>query len=161
MLSLLARLIIAAPKRVLAAVLLLTVVAAAFGATVTEHLGAAGFQDPSSPSARGMKVLTTKLGQGDMDLALVVRAPGSVQDPPAAAAGRNLVKELRRSEFVNDVESPWDGSPQSAGLISKDGTTALVITGITGSGVFLRGRNFGGVYVFRHCHVDDRRYLQR
>ncbi len=133
MLSLLARLIIAAPKRVLGAVLLLTVVAAAFGATVTEHLGAAGFQDPGSASARGMKVLTTKFGQGDMDLTLVVRAPGSVLDPAATAAGRNLVKELHRSEFVNDVESPWDGSPQSAGLISKDGSTGLVITGITGS----------------------------
>jgi hypothetical protein len=64
MLSLLARLIITAPKRALAAVLLLTVVATGFGATVTEHLGAAGFQDPSSPSARGMKVLTTQFGQG-------------------------------------------------------------------------------------------------
>jgi RND superfamily putative drug exporter len=133
MLSLLARVVIAAPKRVLTAVLLITVVAAAFGATVTEHLGAAGFQDPGSPSARGMKVLTTKFGQGDMDLTLVVRAPGSVHDPAAAAAGRDLVNELRRAEFVNDVESPWDGSPQSAGLIGKDGKTALVITGITGS----------------------------
>ena len=80
MLSLLARVVIAAPKRVLAGVLLLTLVAAAFGATVTEHLGAAGFQDPGSPSARGMKVLTTKFGQGDMDLTLVVRAPDGVQE---------------------------------------------------------------------------------
>ena len=133
MLSLLARLAIAAPRRVLAAVLLFTIVAAAFGATVTEHLGAAGFQDPSSSSARGMKVLTTKFGQGDMDLSLAVRVPGSVQDPATAAAGRRLVNELRRAEFVNDVESPWDGSPQSAGLVSKDGKTGLVITGITGS----------------------------
>ncbi|WIM87616.1 MMPL family transporter [Candidatus Mycobacterium wuenschmannii] len=133
MLSLLARLVIAAPKRVLAVVLLITVIAAGFGATVAEHLGAAGFQDPSSPSARGMKVLTSKFGQGDMDLTFVVSAPGSVQDPSAAAAGRKLVQELRRSEFVNDVESPWDGSPHSAGLISKDGKTGLVVTGISGS----------------------------
>jgi RND superfamily putative drug exporter len=133
MLSLLARLTVAAPKRVLAAVLLLTVVAAGFGATVTEHLGAAGFQDPSSPSAQGMKILTSKFGQGDMDLTLMVRAPGDLQDPVATAAGRKLVNELRRSEFVDDVESPWDGSPRSAGLISQDGTTGLVITGISGS----------------------------
>ena len=133
MLSMLARLVIAAPKRVLAAVLLITVVAAAFGATVAEHLGAAGFQDPGSPSSRGLKVLTTTFGQGDMDLTLVVRAPGSVQDPLSAAAGHRLVDELRRSEFVSDVESPWDGSPLGAGLVSKDGKTALVIAGITGS----------------------------
>ncbi len=129
----LARLVIAAPKRVLAAVLLITVVAAAFGATVAEHLGAAGFQDPGSPSSRGLKVLTTTFGQGDMDLTLVVHAPGSVQDPLTAAAGHRLVDELRRSEFVSNVESPWDGSPLGAGLVSKDGKTALVIAGITGS----------------------------
>jgi hypothetical protein len=89
--------------RLLAAVLLLTLVAAAFGATVTEHLGAAGFQDPSSPSARGMKVLTTKFGQGDMHLTLVVRAPGSVQDPAAAAAGRLDGGFLRQRNFYGVV----------------------------------------------------------
>ncbi|UMB72431.1 MMPL family transporter [Mycobacterium paraterrae] len=133
MLSMLARLVIAAPRRALAAVLLFTVVAAIFGATVTEHLGAAGFQDPGSPSSRGMKVLTTTFGQGEMDLTLVIRARGSVQDKSTAAAGRTLVDELRRSEFVKDVESPWDGSPLAATLVGKDGNTALVIAGITGS----------------------------
>ncbi len=95
MLSMLARLVIATPKRLLAAVLLITVVAAAFGATVAEHLGAAGFQDPGSASSRGLKVLTTTFGQGDMDLTLVVRAPGSVWDPLTAAAGHRLVDDLR------------------------------------------------------------------
>ncbi|MCW2749936.1 MAG: rane protein [Aeromicrobium sp.] len=77
-------------------------------------------------------MLTTKFGQGDTDLTFVVRAPGGVLAKPAAEAGRNLVCELRGSAHVSEVASPWDGSAQSAGLISKDGTTALVITGVSG-----------------------------
>ncbi len=132
MLSLLARLVIAAPKRVLAAVLYHRR-RRRIRRDVSRTLGAAGFQDPDSPSAKGIKVLTSTFGQGDMDLTLVVRAPGGVQDPAVAAAGRILANELRRAEFVKDVESPWDGSPQSAGLIGKDGKTGLVVAGITGS----------------------------
>ncbi len=93
-LTMLSRVVIAAPKRVLLAVVLLTIVAAGFGANVAEHLGAGGFQDPSSQSARGVKVLTEKFGQGDMDLTFVVRSPSGVLDPAAAEAGR---KPRRRS----------------------------------------------------------------
>jgi hypothetical protein len=122
-LSLLTRLVIAAPKRVLLTVVLLTVLAGAFGTGVDEHLGAAGFQDPGSPSARGVRILTDKYGQGDMDVTLVVRAPGRVLDQAATATGHELVARLRNSAHVSHVESPWDGSPQSSGLISKDGKT--------------------------------------
>jgi RND superfamily putative drug exporter len=132
-LSLLTRLVIAAPKRVLLAVLLLTVVAGGFGAGVDEHLGAAGFQDPGSPSARGVKILSDHYGQGDMDVTLVVRAPGRILDQAATAAGHELVNQLRNSAHVSHVESPWDGSPQSAGLISRDGKTGLIVAGISGS----------------------------
>jgi RND superfamily putative drug exporter len=45
----LSRVAIAAPKRVLLAVVLLTIVAAGFGGGVAEHLGSTGFQDPDSP----------------------------------------------------------------------------------------------------------------
>jgi RND superfamily putative drug exporter len=132
-LSLLTRPVIAAPKRVLFTFLLLTAVAGAFGASVDEHLGAAGFQDPGSPSARGVKILTDKYGQGDMDVTLVVHAPGRILDQAATAAGHQLVNQLRNSAHVSHVESPWDGSPQSAGLISRDGKTGLIVAGISGS----------------------------
>ncbi|QNJ95246.1 MMPL family transporter [Mycolicibacterium fluoranthenivorans] len=134
MLSLLARVVIAAPKRVLLAVGLLTIIAGVCGATVTEHLGAAGFQDPSSESARGTKVLTQKFGQGDMDLTFVVRSSGggSVLEPAAVTAGRKLVADLRATPQVSGVESPWDGSPAGQGLLSADRRTAVVIAQITG-----------------------------
>jgi RND superfamily putative drug exporter len=133
-LSLLARVVIAAPKRVLLAVGLLTIIAGVCGATVTEHLGAAGFQDPSSESARGTKVLTQKFGQGDMDLTFVVRSSGggSVLEPAAVTAGRKLVADLRATPQVSGVESPWDGSPAGQGLLSADRRTAVVIAQITG-----------------------------
>ncbi|MCX5042304.1 MMPL family transporter [Aldersonia sp. NBC_00410] len=134
MLTLLARVVIAAPKRVLLVVGLLTIVAGVCGATVTEHLGAAGFQDPSSESARGTKVLTDTFGQGDMDLTFVVRPTGggSVLEPAAAAAGRALVADLRADPHVGGIESPWDGSPAGQALLSADRATAVVIVQITG-----------------------------
>lgn len=128
-LSLLARVAIAAPKRVLLVVGFLTVLAGIFGATVTEHLGAAGFQDPGSESARGTKVLTDTFGQGDMDVTFVVQGAGDLRAPAAAAAGRALVDDLRRAPHVSGVQSPWDG-PQ--GMISADGRTAVMIAQITG-----------------------------
>ena len=131
-LTMISRVVIAAPKRVLLTVMLLTVAAAIFGANVAEHLGAGGFQDPDSPSARGMKVLTEKFGVGNMDLTLVVRSPDGVLDPTAAAAGRRLVEKVQSAPHISGVVSPWDESARTEGLVSKDGTSALVIAGISG-----------------------------
>lgn len=131
-LTALSRVIIRAPKRVLLGVVLLTVLAAGFGANVAEHLGTAGFQDPHSSSARGMRLLTEKFGQGDMDLMLVVRVPGDVRDPAVAAAGANLVRTVRDSPHIAAVSSPWDTSPQAESLISRDRKTALVVAQVLG-----------------------------
>jgi putative drug exporter of the RND superfamily len=131
-LSMLARVVIAAPKRVLLAVALLTIVAAGFGGGVAEHLGAAGFQDPSSQSAQGQKVLTEKFGQGDMDLTFIVRSPVGVRNQASVEAGRKLVGEVRDSPHISGVVSPWDGSAQSEGLMSRDGTSAVVIAQVSG-----------------------------
>ena len=131
-LTMISRVVIAAPKRVLLTVMLLTVAAAIFGANVAEHLGAGGFQDPGSPSARGMKVLTEKFGVGNMDLTLVVRSPDGVLDPTAAAAGRRLVEKVQSAPHISGVVSPWDESARTEGLVSKDGTSALVIAGVSG-----------------------------
>ena len=131
-LTMISRVVIAAPKRVLLTVALLTIAAAAFGGGVAEYLGAAGFQDPNSKSARGMEVLTEKFGQGDMDVTFVVRTSGGLLDPAAARAGRRLVEEIKSAPHVSGVVSPWGDSARSAGLISEDGKTAVVIAQITG-----------------------------
>ncbi|MCX2715521.1 MMPL family transporter [Mycolicibacterium sp. J2] len=128
-LAVLCTMVIAAPRRVLLVVGILTVVAGVFGADVTTHLGAAGFQDPNSESARGAKVLTETFGQGDMDVTFVVRGTNGALDP---AAGRRLVEKLRRAPHVSGVTSPWDGTPAGQGLLSADKKTAVVIAQITG-----------------------------
>src|SRR5215210_4836989 len=131
-LTMISRVVTAAPKRVLITVVLLTIVAAGFGGGVAEHLGAAGFQDPNSESARGMEVLTEKFGRGDMDVTFVVQSSGDVLDPAAARSGRKLVEDIKSAPHVSGVGSPWDDSARSAGLISDDGKTAVVIAQITG-----------------------------
>lgn len=114
------------------AVGLLTFVAGVFGVGVTEHLGASGFQDPGSASARGAKVLTEKFGQGDMDLIFVVQGPDGVLAPATADLGRRFAADVRRAPHVCRVESPWDGTLTSPGLISPDGRTAVVVAQISG-----------------------------
>jgi RND superfamily putative drug exporter len=59
-----ARLAIAAPKRTIAVAALLMVGAGVFGIPVADSLSAGGFGDPTSESARAAEVLTDKFGQG-------------------------------------------------------------------------------------------------
>ena len=66
-----ARLAIAAPRRIIAAALLVMVATAVFGIPVTKSLSAGGFQDPTSESAQAQSnALEDKFGQGDMELVI-------------------------------------------------------------------------------------------
>ena len=63
-----ARLAIAAPRRIIAIAILVMVGAAIFGIPVAKSLSAGGFQDPGSQSAKATQLLGDKFGQGDMQL---------------------------------------------------------------------------------------------
>ena len=63
MLQRIARLSIAAPRRILAVAVLVMVAAAVFGVPVAKSLSAGGFQDPASESARAIALLGVKFGQ--------------------------------------------------------------------------------------------------
>ena len=76
MLQRIALLAIAAPRRIIAVAVLTMVGAAIFGIPVAKSLSAGGFQDPTSESARATQLLTDKFGQGDMQLVIMVTAPG-------------------------------------------------------------------------------------
>ncbi|MEV0355633.1 MMPL family transporter [Nocardia sp. NPDC050697] len=133
MLSAIARLALAAPRRVLAVALLVLVAAAAFGIPVAGSLSAGGFQDPTSPSARATELLSAKFGRGDMELVLTVTAEQGATGPAASAAGAAIVDRLRRSEHVTQVFSAWTvPAPAAAGLLGADGKTGLVVAGISG-----------------------------
>jgi putative drug exporter of the RND superfamily len=129
-----ARLAIAAPRRIIAVALLIMAATAVFGIPVTKSLSAGGFQDPSSQSAKATKMLSEKFGQGDMQLVISVTAPDGAQSPQVRAAGIDIVRQLQQSPFVAQVNSAWTSGPAaSPALVSKDGKTGLIVAGISGT----------------------------
>jgi RND superfamily putative drug exporter len=129
-----AGLAIAAPRRTIAIAVLLMFAAGVFGVPVAGSLSAGGFQDPTSESARATQVLTDEFGQGDVQLLFVVSAPGGAQSPAAREVGTEIVDQLATSAHVTSVTSAWT-APQAAAasLVSKDGSSGLIVAGIRGS----------------------------
>ena len=84
MLQGIARLAIAAPRRIIAVAALVLVGAAIFGMPVAKSLSAGGFQDPSSESSRAVQLMTDKFGQSDQQMLIVATAPGGEDDITAA-----------------------------------------------------------------------------
>ena len=134
MLQRIAHLAISAPRRILAAAVLLAVAAAIFGIPVAESLSASGFQDPTAESSRATQLLTEKFGQGDVQMLITVSAPDDVLAGPARAVGLDVVDHLKRSPHVANVTSAWTAPPGAVTeLVSKDGKSGLIVVGITGS----------------------------
>ena len=134
MLQRIARLAIAAPKRMLVAAAMLAVGAAVFGVPVPKVLSAGGFDDPSSESSQADGLLADRFHQGDMKVLIAVTSSsGGAQGDNARTVGTDIVTKLKQSPYVADVTSPWTSPPEAAGpLISKDGKTGLILAGITG-----------------------------
>ena len=132
MLHRIALMAIAAPRRILVAALLLMVGCGVFGIPVIQHLSAGGFQDPTSESAEATQLLVDKFGQGDMELVIGVTS-GSGIAGAARGVGTDIAAKLAESPYVGDVTSAWTAPPGAApALISEDGTTGLIVAGITG-----------------------------
>ena len=133
MLQGIARLAIAAPKRVIAVALLVMLGTAIFGIPVIKSLSAGGFQDPTSESWHAGRILSDKFGQGDMQMLVTVTSEHGAQSDAARAAGEDIVAQLKASPYVSDVTSAWTAPPSAAqALISKDGRTGLIVAGVTG-----------------------------
>ena len=71
MLHRIAKIAIAAPRRVLLIAAFLAAAIGIFGVPVAQHLSPSGFQDPTAQSSRAAEVLTKKFGQGDVPLVIV------------------------------------------------------------------------------------------
>jgi putative drug exporter of the RND superfamily len=135
MLQRIARLSIAAPRRILAVAALVMVAAAIFGLPVAKSLSAGGFQDPESESARAIQLLTDKFGQSDQQLMLLLTAPGGAQSAQARQVATDTVDQLKRSDGVYNVSSAWTGpaAPRlAADLVSKDGKSGLIVANLKG-----------------------------
>jgi putative drug exporter of the RND superfamily len=128
-----ARLAIHAPRCIIAVALLVMVGVGVFGVPVANSLSAGGFQDPTSESWRAARLLSDKFSQGDMQLLIAVSSPDGAQSAAARSVGLDIVEQLKRSPYVAQVNSAWTAPPTAApALISKDGTTGLIVAGVTG-----------------------------
>lgn len=134
MLKRIAGLGIAAPRLVIVVAALLMLTIGAFGLTVAERLSPSGLQDPTSESSRAAQQLTEKFGQGDVSLLVVVTAPDRFDSPLGRATADDVIATLTRSGHVSAITSAWTSPPQvAATLISRDGRSGLIVTGVVGS----------------------------
>lgn len=133
MLQAIARLAIAAPRRIIAAALLAFLASAVFGIPVLNSLSAGGFQDPTSESARATDLLRDKFGQTDQKMLILVSAPDGARSDQARRVATDIVDKLKRSPWVLDVSSAWTSPPQAADqLVSKDNSSGLIVAGLKG-----------------------------
>jgi RND superfamily putative drug exporter len=95
-------------KGILGITVLLVVVAAFFGATVSSRLSQGGFDAPSEQSVHAATVLASEFHNGADNIVLLVRADhGTVNGPAVAAAGQALTKELAAQPHMANVMSYW------------------------------------------------------
>ncbi|TDK84927.1 MMPL family transporter [Mycobacterium paragordonae] len=133
MLQGIARLAIAAPRRIIGIALLVFIAAAVFGIPVANSLSPGGFQDPNSESARAITQLTDKFGQSGQQMLILVTAPGGARSDQARTAGTDLVEQLKKSPLVYNTTSAWTAPPEAAAdLISKDGKSGLIVVNLKG-----------------------------
>ena len=114
MLQRIAHLAIAAPRRIIAAAVLVTLAAAIFGIPVAKSLSASGFQDPTSESSKATQLLTDKFGQGDVQMLITVTAPDSATSAAGPRGGSGHRRSAERSPHVADVTSAWTAPPAAA-----------------------------------------------
>ena len=133
MLSGIARLAIAAPRRVVAVAVLVMIGTAVFGIPVANSLSAGGQLDPGAESSKASALLSQKFGQGDMTMLITVTSGTGATGRQATAVGTDLVRRLENSPAVGQVSSAWTVPPASApSFISEDGKTGLIVAAITG-----------------------------
>ncbi|OIN81086.1 MMPL family transporter [Mycobacterium malmoense] len=133
MLQRIARLAIAAPRRIIGVAVLVFIAAAIFGLPVAKSLSPGGFQDPNSESARAIQVLTDKFGQSGQQMLVLVTAPAGTNSEQARKVATDLVSDLQRSPLVYNVTSAWTAPPPAAAnLVSTDGKSGLIVVNLKG-----------------------------
>src|ERR1700730_2178001 len=93
MLQRIARLAIAAPRRIIAVGVLVFIAAAVFGIPVAKSLAPGGFQDPNSESARSIQILTDKFGQSGQQMLIMVTSPAGANSDQARRVGTDLAAD--------------------------------------------------------------------
>ncbi|WEB45108.1 MMPL family transporter [Streptomyces yunnanensis] len=132
-LAALGRLVVRLRVPVLLVVLLAMAAAVPIGGDVTDRLSSGGFTDRAAESTKAETFLTGRFGTGVPNLALLARAPGPVDEPRTATAGRDLTRRLAQEPGVLSVTSYWTVPHDSAApLKARDGRSALVLLRLGG-----------------------------
>ncbi|WP_239009887.1 MMPL family transporter [Streptomyces sp. 769] len=132
-LAALGRLLVRRRVLVLVAVLLAVAAAVPIGGGVSDRLSGGGFTDPAAESSKAAKLLADRFGSGAPNLVLLARTSGSVDDPRAATAGRDLSRRLAQEPGVLSVTSYWTTPHELASpLRARDGRSALVLLRLGG-----------------------------
>src|SRR5947209_5516780 len=133
MLQAIARMAIAAPRRIIATAVLVLIAAAVFGIPVAKSLSPGGFQDPHAESARAIDVLSNKFGQSGQQLLVMVTSPAGVNSDQARTAAADVARDLQASPLVYNVTSAWTAPPQTAAdLFSTDGKSGVFVVNLKG-----------------------------
>ncbi|MFI9247957.1 MMPL family transporter [Streptomyces sp. NPDC053086] len=115
-------------RAILAVSVLATVLAGVLGAGVFDRFGAQGYNDPSSDSTKAKEIAEQAFG-GSPDLVfLVTTGSGTLDDPAARQAGKQITQRLRSDSDLASVTSWFD--TRNPGLRSKDGKQALILARI-------------------------------
>ncbi|BAX91598.1 MMPL family transporter [Mycobacterium shigaense] len=133
MLQRLARLALAAPRRIVALVALMTAGAAVFGAPAAASLSASGFEDPASGSAHATRLLTDVFHKGVLQLVFIVADDRGIDSPDARTASNRIIEKLTHAPGVTAVVSAWTSSPQaSVALLSANRRAGLIVADLNG-----------------------------
>ena len=122
----LGRLVVRRRRATLALFLVGLVAAGVLGSGAFSRLQSAGFEDPSSDSARAAELLRARFGVTDPAAVLAVDTPAGVDRPEAAAEAAGLVRELQAEPGVARVVSYWTAG-RPAELRSTDGRAGQVL----------------------------------
>ena len=123
MLGALSEIVVRRPRRVVAAVALLAVMAGALGGGVADRLDPYGADDPASESYRAEQLLERSGANASTDVVALVRPRQSVRSPAGRAEVLAVAAELRRDPDVARVSTFREGG---SALVSRNGRASYV-----------------------------------
>jgi RND superfamily putative drug exporter len=132
MLKSLAERVVVRRRRILLLGGMITMLAVVVGAPALNTLSNGGFRDAHTQSAQAAALLDAKFGgAGDYNYMLLVRSPGGVDAPAAAAEANVLARRLAAYPGISYVTSYWQA--RLPALRSRDGQEALILAHLRGN----------------------------
>jgi len=114
------------PGRVLALFAVAVAVMGILGASLIPRLGAAGYDDPGSESARAAAALDSTFGVRAPVAVVGVELSAGVDSGAGIATATGLVRQVQQVPGVTSVVSYWT-SGRPPGLRGRDGLTGLIL----------------------------------